>query len=332
MEKESLPADHIPENAQETPLVTVETVTYNHAGFIRQCIEGVLMQKTSFPFEYIIGEDCSTDNTREICQEYAQKYPERIKLITSESNVGSRQNHERTSRAARGKYIAVCEGDDYWTDPEKLQKQVDFLEQHPDYTMCCHASRIIVEGDESKTEIYHAADSDRTFTVEDFLEPVSKNFIRTESVVLRKDVLRSFPDWIRKMAVGDYPLFLLLAYHGKIWYIDQVMSVYRKHPGGIWSPYSKTPAFLERYYLSTIEMYRNFDKYSNHQYHRQIQKRIPYRYYQLLQNTLSDETTCRSYFRKYWTKLPLPMLADIFGKLYLQPFQKKVLKRLTGRP
>ena len=121
-----------------TPLLSIVTITYNHEPFIAKTIEGVLMQQVKFPIELIIAEDCSTDGTRAICQRYAEEYPDLIRLITSESNVGAIPNERRAMLAARGKYIAFCEGDDYWTDPLKLQKQVDFLESHPDYSVTFH--------------------------------------------------------------------------------------------------------------------------------------------------------------------------------------------------
>ena len=121
-----------------TPLLSIVTITYNHEPFIAKTIEGVLMQQVNFPIEFIIAEDCSTDGTRAICQRYADEHPELIRLITSESNVGAVANERRAMLAARGKYIAFCEGDDYWTDPLKLQKQVDFLESHPDYSVTFH--------------------------------------------------------------------------------------------------------------------------------------------------------------------------------------------------
>ncbi len=117
--------------ASPDPVVSVHMITYNHAPYIAEAIEGVLRQKTSFPFELVIGEDCSTDGTREIVFDYQKKFPEIIRVITSEKNVGSRKNGLRTAAACRGKYIAFCEGDDYWHNPFKLQKQVDFLEGHP---------------------------------------------------------------------------------------------------------------------------------------------------------------------------------------------------------
>lgn len=125
-----------------TPLLSIVTITYNHEPFIAKTIEGVLMQQVNFPIELIIAEDCSTDNTRAICRRYAEQYPELIRLITSESNVGAIANERRAMLAARGKYVAFCEGDDYWTDSLKLQKQVDFLESHPDYSVTFHRYKI----------------------------------------------------------------------------------------------------------------------------------------------------------------------------------------------
>lgn len=129
----------------ETPLVSIVTITYNHEPYIRKCIEGVLMQQVNFPIEFIIAEDCSTDGTLAICKEYAEKHPDIIKIITSENNVGALQNEVRAINAAKGKYLAFCEGDDYWTDPLKLQKQVDFLEAHPDYSVCFTRYKIYYE-------------------------------------------------------------------------------------------------------------------------------------------------------------------------------------------
>lgn len=124
------------------PLVSVVTITYNHAPYIAKCLEGVLMQQVDFPMELIIADDCSIDGTRELCEEYAAKYPERIRLITSDTNLGAVENERRAFRAAKGKYIATCEGDDYWNDPQKLQLQVEFLEAHPDYSVCFHRYKI----------------------------------------------------------------------------------------------------------------------------------------------------------------------------------------------
>jgi len=319
------------------PLVSVTTITYNHASYIRLCIEGILMQRTTFPFELVIGEDCSTDGTREIVLDYAQKYPEIIRVITTESNVGGQKNLNRTILACQGKYIAICEGDDYWTDPDKLQKQVDFLENHPDYSMCCHASRIINDDDENQTELVRLADTDKTFTLDDFLAPISKNFLRTETVVYRCEMVRELPEWYQHIFVGDYPLFLLLAYHGKIRYLDQVMSVYRRHGGGAWSTNIRNAEFQEGYYLSSIDMYQAFDEYTDHKYHDKILKRIPYRYYQLIDKSSISEANSRKYLWKYWNKIPGHLLPKVISRLYLKPLLRwirihlnQINSRITG--
>ena len=111
------------------PLVSIIMITYNHERFIAQAIEGVLMQETGFPFELVIGEDCSTDGTRAVCEKYAREHPDRIRLLPAERNLGMNLNARRTLRACRGKYIANCEGDDLWTDAGKLQRQAEYLER-----------------------------------------------------------------------------------------------------------------------------------------------------------------------------------------------------------
>lgn len=119
-------------------LVSIVCITYNHEPYLRQALDSFLMQKTSFAYEIVLAEDCSTDGTRKICEEYAEKYPDIIHYIYRDHNVGYNENEYEAMCAAKGKYIAYCEGDDNWTIPDKLQKQVDFLESHPDYSVCWH--------------------------------------------------------------------------------------------------------------------------------------------------------------------------------------------------
>ena len=120
------------------PLVSIVCITYNHEPYLRQTLDSFLMQETSFAYEIVLAEDCSTDGTRKICEEYAAKYPDIIHYIYRDKNVGYNENEYEAMSAAKGKYIAYCEGDDYWTIPDKLQRQVDFLESHPDYSVCWH--------------------------------------------------------------------------------------------------------------------------------------------------------------------------------------------------
>ena len=168
------------------PMVTVRTSTYQHGPYIRQCIEGVLMQKTTFPFEFIIGEDFSTDGTRETVFEYAKRYPEIIRVFTADYNVGSKANGQRCIRASRGKYMAPCEGDDYWTDPYKLQKQVDFLEANQDYGLVYTAARIFNQKKKKmiKRDIGGSENSYFDFLI--------NNRVSTLTALFRKDLLLQY--------------------------------------------------------------------------------------------------------------------------------------------
>jgi glycosyltransferase involved in cell wall biosynthesis len=212
-----------------TPLVSVKTITYNHEDFIEQCIEGVLMQQTNFRFEFVIGEDCSTDSTLDIVQDYASKYPEIIRVITSESNVGAGENDRRTNEACRGKYVAFCEGDDFWTDPLKLQKQVDFLESHSEYGMV-HSSFSGKIGDRIEKDIWKNKTIPEGWVLE---ELIKGNFIATATVCVRNELLReiNISQLIakKKWIMGDYPLWLEVAAKSKIGYIPDDMTTYRVH-------------------------------------------------------------------------------------------------------
>ena len=171
------------------PVVSICMITYNHEEFISEAIEGVLMQKTNFPLELIISEDCSTDKTREICIEYQQKYPEIIKLQLPEKNLGMIQNSLSTLKACRGKYIALCEGDDYWTDPDKLQKQVDFLEVNKEYGMC-YTNYIPVNVEGNPINVQACKNHiKRSKSGDIFYKLLIGNFIQTLTVCFKKDIL-----------------------------------------------------------------------------------------------------------------------------------------------
>jgi len=217
------------------PLVTVRTLTYQHAPFIRDCIEGVLMQKTSFPVEYIIGEDCSTDGTREIVFDYAKKYPEKIRVVTADYNVGGINNGKRCRQITRGKYVALCEGDDYWTDPGKLQKQIDFLESNPGYSFCCGGFKInnLVTG-ETRDNIKPTNRESLQGHPVTFKEMLNQWTTQTLTMVY-KDSAIDEQELARYKHLRDVHLIYHLLKHGDGYYIDQVLGVYRVHSGGIFS-------------------------------------------------------------------------------------------------
>ena len=222
------------------PLVSVCMITYNHEPFIAQAIEGVLMQKTNFPVELVIGEDCSTDRTRRVCERYAQKNPDRIRLLPSDFNVGMHANGFRTWAAARGKYIAGCEGDDYWTDPLKLQMQVDCLERDPSLSLVYHNVKYQYEGADSKDILAFPSAGQvgglpPPPAITRFRDILKGRMIPSLSVVYRATFLPEFPAWIAGLPVGDWPIFLLLLQRGPGLYLDRNMGVYRQHAQGVWS-------------------------------------------------------------------------------------------------
>lgn len=213
------------------PLVTVCLITYNHKQFIRQAIEGVLNQQVDFPFELLIADDYSTDGTRDILVEFQQKQPDLVKLILQEKNVGPAQNWMDLITKPKSKYIAYFEGDDYWIDEYKLQKQVTILEQNPECVICYHRVNEEYSGGLVKPETLNINTDPARYSLTDL---ATGNKMHTPSVVFR-NVLPSLPEWIQESPVGDYPLYMLLARHGKIYYLPEVMAVYRKHTGGNWS-------------------------------------------------------------------------------------------------
>ena len=232
-------------------IVSVCMITYNHERYIRQAIEGVLKQKTTFSVELVISEDCGTDNTRKICLEYKEKYPNLIKLLLPANNLGVIQNFSQTLQACTGKYIAICEGDDYWTDKNKLQKQVDFLEQNPDFSICCHRASVLNE--KSRTFKTPKPLKQSVFTQEDV---ANHNFLQTLTEVFRSSALKPFSEKSFNSVSGDYFINMMLSENGKIKYLPDVMAVYRQHGGGSWHSLGKikglqnTLAVLD-YYLQT---------------------------------------------------------------------------------
>lgn len=215
------------------PVVSVCMITYNHEMYITQAIEGVLGQNCQFPFELVIGEDCSNDNSRTICANYAEEYPHIIRPLPSDFNIGMMPNFIRTLNSCAGKYIALCEGDDYWTDPHKLQKQVDFLEANPEYVFTFHDCMILNQ----KTGQQSIRIGDRSIDNDvDLISVILQNNIPTASLLFRNVLdYNTLPDWYMKIKNGDYGLFVLLAERGPGHYIPEPMSVYRVHEGGVWS-------------------------------------------------------------------------------------------------
>ena len=217
----------------DNPLVSICCITYNHAPYIRQCLDGFLMQKTNFKYEIVIHDDCSTDGTTEIIKEYAFKYPDIFVPLYEDENQYSKGVRGICAKfvypKARGKYIALCEGDDYWIDENKLQMQVDFLENNPEYTMCFHNAEVLNEiPDTEVSSIYGAEDRDYEST-----ELYKKWIVPTASIVLRRKCLE-YPIIEReKFWAGDVIVIQSAVHQGKVYGFSKVMSVYRVSQHGV---------------------------------------------------------------------------------------------------
>ncbi|MBK9329822.1 MAG: glycosyltransferase [Sphingobacteriales bacterium] len=215
------------------PLLSVCIITYNHKNYIRQAIEGALMQETKFSYEIIIADDCSTDGTREILLEYKEKYPDLITLILQEKNVGAAKNYIDLLNAPASKYIAYVEGDDCWTDPDKLQIQVDFLENHAEFVGTFHDHSIIGDGTVTNLKLHekggywtHTKD---VFTIDDIIQ---YNPTQSISLVYRNVYKHNYPECTMSCPLQDWAMVLFLSQNGHFKYIDRIMARYTIHVHG----------------------------------------------------------------------------------------------------
>jgi len=203
-------------------------LTYNQEDYISQAIEGVLMQETNFLYELVIGEDCSTDQTTKICSEYAKKYPKIIKLLINENNLGLGHNYVKAYAECNGKYVAICDGDDYWIDPFKLQKQVDFLTHNPIYSIIYTKNeRLFPTGIKLGPK-----EQNRPHTT-NFENLVFENYITSVTVLFKnKPLLPEMNEWIKELPYGDWLTYLWITVDGsKIYFLNDTTAVYRKDFG-----------------------------------------------------------------------------------------------------
>lgn len=216
----------------DEPILSVFMITYNHEHFIEQAIDSILAQQTDFSFEVVIGEDCSTDSTRQIALEYQHKYPDKIRVIFSNNNVGSSRNVVRTLNACKGQYIAICEGDDYWTDPLKLAKQVSWLEHHPESVITYHDTQTITEDGSKVVRESLQTECTRGYSKKSLQVGAH---IPTLTLCFR-NVIGELPPEFLKVVNSDTFLISLLGGYGRADYLPDIApAIYRHHAGGIWS-------------------------------------------------------------------------------------------------
>jgi glycosyltransferase involved in cell wall biosynthesis len=276
-------------------MLSVMVITYNHERYIRAALDSIVEQQTTFAMEVVIGEDCSTDGTRAILLEYQARHPSLLRLLLHEHNMGVSHNWETTVQACRGKYIALLEGDDYWTSPHKLQKQVDFLEAHPDYSLCCHRIRVAYEaGSAVRQSAIVAAHDHAELTLNDITREWA---IATASVVFRRQLLKELPAWVHNSVVVDLPVYTLLASRGRVGYLPVEMAVYRVNAGGV-----TNTARQEDFLLGLVHMHKCLDQELGFACHRNLALKVANNYASLagLMNNEGNYKAARRYLWRAW--------------------------------
>lgn len=250
------------------PKLSIACFTYRHERFVIEALEGFLAQRTDFAVEIVVGDDGSDDDTQAILRDYQQRFPDKIRLMVWEKNRGAIHNFIAVYHACRGEYLALCEGDDYWTDPRKLQKQAEFLDENLAYSACFHNAEVRFD-DGSRPHYPLNVGQKPVVTLDDLVGERETWFVATASLVLRRAALPRLPYWLHESKSGDIPLLILLARSGPIGYLDAVMSVYRKHAGGQSNTDHRWQAgFL----LNRINMYERLDAATGHRYRDRFRK------------------------------------------------------------
>ena len=295
-----------PNLVSSKPLVSVCVQTYQHADFIKECLDSILMQKTNFEIEILLGDDSSTDGTREICKKYAEKFPDKIRLFMHhrENNIAiggsptGRFNFMTNLLSAKGKYIALCEGDDYWTDPYKLQKQVDFLVKNEDFVLSFHDTSIV----DKFGVLLSKGRLKNNKPIRTSEEIIVGAHIPTLTVTFR-NIINEFPDNITKILNADAYLFALLGHHGKAYrHFDIDNACYRKHDLNMWAGRSKFNK-----YLNQNNTFNAILKISDNRYKKKILRKLTSQNYNLVKfaPTYKEKVKYSFSFIKYALKYKL---------------------------
>lgn len=252
----------------EQPLVSVCTISYNHEKYIERAIQGVIEQQYNFKVEFIIGDDCSKDGTRDIIRRYQAQYPDLIFPLFPEKNLGAKQNAMQTMKRCRGKYIAFLEGDDFWTDPTKLQRQADFMEANPEYMICFTDVDLLNDTEDEHPDPFTKPDKER-LTIEDVIM-TERVFIPTATLFFRNQLPDPLPKFFQEANNGDIAIHLVMADQGPIRYLPGKTAVYRHHSGGV----TKTRQFGGLAYRQLFGMYEAANAHFGSKYDAIFRRRL----------------------------------------------------------
>lgn len=270
------------------PVVSISCTTYNHAPFIRQAMDGFLMQRTTFPVEILIHDDASTDETAEIIKEYEEKYGALIHPVYQSGNQYSQGVRGMMARfnfpRARGKYIALCEGDDYWTDPLKLQKQVDFLEANEEYSACFTNATILNEIDHTSSD-YVTFLNEGEVSMEEIVR-IGGYIYPTASLVIRKRVIQEdMFEYLFEDLAGDTVMIVNAAMQGKVFFLNQITAVYRRWSGGLYSQISGDPQRISDWKMKRIKGYKKMQRLVDGKLKKSIRAKISSESLYILRNS-----------------------------------------------
>jgi len=318
----------------ETPLVSVSFVAFNQGAYIRKAIESCLNQKVDFDYEIIIHDDASSDNTRRIIQEYAERFPTKITTILQDENQFSK-GHEVNARfnipKARGKYVAFLEADDYWTDPLKLKTQIALLESKPEVSMCFTATRHIFSDSSRKPKLKRYRKHDAICSIKDVIL-MGGRLVDMGSAVVRRSMFNQIPDWYFFSQIWDLTVPLLSLLHGNIFYIDKVTSVYSYNVTNSWT--QRNVRNLERRKQNikkSIMVTDGFDETTNYKYHQHIQRKHNS---MLIEILLLSKNQDSDYEELYQKLSPLAKIEyrifSLFGSFRLWEIYRHNKRLITG--
>ena len=292
-------------------LVSICCITYNQEAYIRDALEGFVKQKTNFRYEVLIHDDASTDRTAEIIREYEEKYPDLIKPILQTvnqyslglTNVSGTWNFPRAVKNG-SKYIAMCEGDDYWIDEHKLQRQVDYLEAHSDCSLAFHSAKVEVQGSAVTERMMRPYQNDRMVTPEEIIDKTSG--YATASLMFRTEMVKELPDFYNNAPIADIPLQLLAANLGYGYYMDEPMCVYRLGGAASWTTLMKQGNYEKKqqdYARAMKKMYQGYDEFSGKRFHETVVRAWRRLYFLTQVNTKHYDVVLDKKNRKFYKEL-----------------------------
>lgn len=301
----------------EQIMVSICCITYNHEKYIEKTLKGFLMQEIDFKYEILIHDDASTDRTQEIIKKYQRKYPEIIKPIYQKENQysqGKRVSNIIYSKA-RGKYIALCEGDDFWIDCHKLQKQFDYMEEYPKTSMCTHQVLTLDEKSNKIKGSISPSKQSRKLTAAEIIEG-GGGFLGTNSLFIKSEIIKKLPPFCNECVVGDYPLQIMAALNGEVYYMNEPMSIYRRNVPGSWTVINTKADKSKKIFRmnNLIDMLNKFDEYSKNEYSNSIQKMIKKIIFERLIEEGKIETLKSKEYYEIYKKLNLLQKIKIYLK------------------